>query len=122
LTWVVEGKRLQQNRVHNAENRANGAYAQSYRQEGGQGKSRRLAQGADAHSKIQEQGLHGISHRHLLIKQARFRPDGPPERSNLFSRLRSLAFQKYFPLFEIERKLFVSEQYGPLSQATTRNP
>src|ERR1700756_213070 len=64
LTWVMEGKRLQQNRVHHAENGGNGADAQSYGQEGGQGKSRRLAQGADAHSKIQEQGLHGISLRH----------------------------------------------------------
>src|SRR5229473_7146194 len=86
LTWVMEGERLQQNRVHHAEYGGNGADAQSYGQEGGQGKSRRLAQGADAHSKIQEQGLHGISLRHqCLIKAARVRPNGPWGRSNLLS-------------------------------------
>ena len=34
-TWIMEGKRLKQNRVHHAENGGNGADAQSYGQEGG---------------------------------------------------------------------------------------
>jgi hypothetical protein len=86
LTWVLEGKRLQQNRVHHAENGGNCADAQSYGQESDQGKSRRPAQGADAQSKIQEQGLHGISLRHqFLMEQARIRPNGPVGRSNLFN-------------------------------------
>src|SRR5579859_2583642 len=61
LTRVMEGKRLQQNGVHYTENGGNGAYGQRYGQERGQGKSRRLAQGADAHSKIEEQGQHEFS-------------------------------------------------------------
>ena len=51
--WITEGERLQQNRVHHAENGGNGADAQSHGQEGGQRKSWRPAQGANAQSKIQ---------------------------------------------------------------------
>jgi hypothetical protein len=94
----VESKGLQQDRVHHAENRGDGAYAQSYGQEGGQGKSRRLAQGANAHSKIQEQGLHGISLRHLPDKAGTFPANASREHEQSFQSIAVIGFPEMVPL------------------------